>query len=112
MSTIQEFCTWLTGEGFTEVRRLENQQVRFVADANTCVSFQHPVMGWAHVSEYVRGGVSKIECVLHPGLAGERTVHGHLGSAVARLAIIKQRTENGNNTFISEKKRKKVLWQH
>lgn len=105
---VLQFCNWLKSEGYEEKCRQHHNKAYSLADANTCISFQHPLMGWAHVSEYVRGKTTRVECILHPGLAGERTVHGTLASAVPQLAIIKDRTKGGNTSVISEKKKKKV----
>lgn len=107
MSTVVEFEKWLLSEHYVEKRRKVLKQIRTMGDANLTISFQHPELGWAHVSEYVRLKKKRVECVLHPMLLGERTIHDTLSSAVPRLATIKGRVSSDKTRIHSEPKIKR-----
>ena len=107
MSTAVEFVQWLVSEGYVEKRRVVRDKIKTMGDSNLTVSLQHAELGWAHVSEYVRLGKNRVECVLHPMLLGERTIHSELASAMPRLEGIKGRVTSDKTRIISEPKVKK-----
>jgi hypothetical protein len=108
-----EFCNLLITAGYVERQRVERDVLRSVADANTAVAYQHPELGWAHVNQFNRGKSERVECILHPQLLGERTVHLSTHTFHPRLAEIQRRAQAGPPGKVwSERqpKRKRDSW--
>lgn len=90
MTDHEPLVTLLLNHGYEERQRVE-QAPRNLAEADLSISFQHPKLYWAHINVFKRMQGIRVECVLHPQLLGERTVHRDFAQVAERLIELENR---------------------